>query len=164
MLDVIPLNNLAATEKEGRKTIFRIMNNSRFSFPHYSTLGAPVCNCCCYMALVYMYVYILYKRMLSQHNKVIQNLAVSRLVMMHHQRMHSSELRSLCLMKCSNVSKLPILWLTKIEVLYLLFVLFLSIYFLFLKSKNQAAQWVILEQKVQNIHWVFDCSNLVVGT
>ena len=121
MLDVIPLNNLAATEKEGRKTIFRIMNNSRFSFPHYSTLGAPVCNCCCYMALVYMYVYILYKRMLSQHNKVIQNLAVSRLVMMHHQRMHSLELRSLCLMKCSSdyASKLPILWLTKIEVLVL---------------------------------------------
>ena len=69
-------------------------------------------------------------------------------------------------MKCASdyASKLPILWLTKIEVLYLLFVLFLSIYFLFLKSKNQAAQWVILEQKVQNIHWVFDCSNLVVGT
>ena len=55
MLDVIPLNNLAATEKEGRKTIFRIMNNSRFSFPHYSTLGAPVCDCC-YMASIYTYV------------------------------------------------------------------------------------------------------------
>ena len=28
----------------------------------------------------------------------------------------------------------------------------LIMYFLFLKSKNQAAQWVILEQKVQNMH------------
>ena len=60
---MIPLNNLAATEKEGRKTIFRIMNNSRFSFPHYSTLGAPVC--CCYIALVYVCIHSIQKNVVS---------------------------------------------------------------------------------------------------
>ena len=99
MLDVIPLNNLAATEKEGRKTIFRIMNNSRFSFPHYSTLGAPVCNCCCYMALVYMYVYILYKRMLSQHTTRLFRIWQFQDSSWCIIREHSSEVRGSCLMK-----------------------------------------------------------------
>ena len=66
-----------------------------------------------------LYIHSIQKNVVSTHNKVIQNLAVSRLVMMHHQRTLFRNERFM-LNEMIQRNSLPYFWNQKSLVLYVL--------------------------------------------